>query len=97
MFNDVDDVELGQSGWEIGERKLTRRLTGKDNILNLSAILKENTVTFEFNFHIEVGAPAIQAINHFAAGHILTLRDAAAELLRNTYNVEVEDGDVGGL
>jgi len=97
MFNDVDDVELGELGWQIGERKLTRRLTRRDDILNLSAILKENAVSFEFNFHFEVGAPASQAIDRFEAGNILTLRDAASELLRNTYNVEVEDGDGGGL
>ena len=97
MFNDVDDVELGQLGWGIGERRLTRRLSRQGDILNVSADLKENTITFEFNFHIEVGAPARQAINRFVAGNILTLRDAASELLQNTYNLEVEDGDVGGL
>ena len=97
MFNDVDDVELGQLGWEIGERRLARRLSRRDDVLNLSAVLKENAVTFEFNFYIEVGAPASQAINRFAARKILDLRDAATELLSHTYNVEVEDGDVAGL
>lgn len=96
MFNDVDDLELGQLGWGIGERKLIRRLSRRDDVLNLSAILKENTVTFEFNFHIDVGVPAKQAIGRFPTRIILTLRDAASEILRDTYNLEVEDGDVGG-
>lgn len=97
MFNDVDDVELGELGWKIGERKLTRRLSRRDDVLNLSAVLKDNAVSFEFNFHIEVGAPAIQAISRIATGNILTLRDSASELLRDAYNVEVEDGDGSGL
>lgn len=97
MFNDVDDVELEELGWSIGERRLTRRLSKGDDVLNLSAILKDNAVSFEFNFHIEVGAPASQSVDRFAAGNILTLRNAASELLRNTYNLEVEDDDGGGL
>jgi hypothetical protein len=89
LFNDVDDVELGRLGWSIGERKVTRRLSRRDDVLNLSAILKEGTVTFEFNFHIDVGAPASQAISRLAAGNILKFRDAASEILRDTYNLEM--------
>lgn len=90
LFNDADDLELGQEGWGIGERKLTRRLTRGNEVLNLAMALSGQAVDFDFNFHTEVptNAAALQAV---APGRVLTLRDAALALLVDVYHLQLEE------
>lgn len=94
MLNDVDDAELSQQGWTIGERKLIRKLTHGDDLLGLGITFGGQAFDFDFNFHTEAGANVLQAVEE---GRILRLRDAALSLLRETYHLELEgDDDVNG-
>ncbi len=95
MFNDVDDVELGQQGWAIGERKLAKKLMRGDDALSLVMTFGGEAVLFDFNFHSDTvvggNAAAQRAVEE---GRILRLRDAAVDLLRETYHLELEGDDV---
>ena len=95
IFNDMDDVELGQQEWVIAERMLTRRLSRHGEALNLTMTSNGEVVRFDFNFHKEVtnNADAQQAM---AAGRVVNLRDAAVALLRATYHLEPENGNEHG-
>jgi hypothetical protein len=92
MFTGFDDAELGQQGWEIGERKLARRLVHGDDALILTLTHGREGIDFDFNFHTEAGAnrPVINAVEE---RRTLRLRDAALTLLRETYHLELEGDD----
>ncbi len=94
MFNDVDDAELGQQGWATGERKLARRLTRDNDALALTMTYNGESVDIDFNFHTDTQANAVaqQAVE---ARRSLRLRDAAIDLLRQTYHLELEEDDDG--
>jgi hypothetical protein len=94
MFNDVDDGELGQQGWSISERKMTRRLTRGGDSLALTMTYNDESVDFDFNFHTDIQTNAIaqQAVE---ARRSLRLRDAAIDLLRQTYHLELEEDNDG--
>jgi len=94
MFNDVDDAELGQQGWAIGERKLARRLTRDNDALALTMTYNGESVDIDFNFHTDTQANAVaqQAVE---TRRSLRLRDAAIDLLRQTYHLELEEDDDG--
>jgi len=94
MFNDVDDAELDQQGWAIGERKLVRKLTRGDDTLSLTMTFGGEAVDFDFNFHTEAGANAA-TVRAVEEGRVLRLRDASVSLLRETYHLELEDDDDG--
>ena len=95
VFNDVDDVELGQQGWAIGERKLAKKLMRGDDALSLVMTFGGEAVLFDFNFHSDTvvggNAAAQRAVEE---GRILRRRDAAVDLLRETYHLELEGDDV---
>jgi hypothetical protein len=96
MFNDVDDAGLAQQGWDIGERKLSRKLTRGEDTLSLMMTFSGEAVLFDFNFNSEAvagGNPAAQRA--VEEGRVLRLRDAAIDLMRETYHLELEDGDAG--
>lgn len=96
MFNDVDDVELGQQGWAIGERKLVRKLTRGEDTLGLMMTLDGAALLFDFNFHIETVTGGNSAAKlAVEEGRILRLRDATVALLRETYHLELEGGNGG--
>jgi hypothetical protein len=90
MFTDVDDDELGQEGWTIGERKLIRRLTRGDDVLNLAITFGSDAVDFDFNYHHEAGTNAA-ALRAVSEGHALALRDTALAILREVYHLELEE------
>jgi hypothetical protein len=92
IFNDMDDVELNQQNWSIGERKLTRQLTRGGEVLNLTMNYHGEAVTFDFNFHSEAmnNAVPLQAV---AEGRVVNLRNAALALLQEVYHLEPEEGD----
>jgi len=96
MFKDVDDTELGQQGWSIGERKLSRRLTRGDDALGLTTTFGGEAVDFDFNFNSETGVGANDAaLRAVEEGRVLRLRDTAVNLLRETYHLELEGDDDG--
>lgn len=91
LFDIQDNVTLAENGWQIHERKFVRKIQHDDLTLNLSLTLKDAAVHFEFNFHTETNdnAVALQAVTN----KILTLRDTATQLLANTYNLQLENGE----
>ena len=99
-FNDIDDLQLGQQGWAIGERRIVRKLTNGGTALILGISLDGGSVDFDFNFHTNVenggnalaNAVALQAVEE---GRILQLRETASMLLRDTYHLDLEDEDDG--
>jgi hypothetical protein len=96
MFNDVDDDELGRRGWVIGERKLVRKLTHGEDVLSLSMTSGGEAVDFDFNFHDDIAAGLNAAARRAVEeGRVLRLRDAALELLRETYHLVLEDDNDG--
>ena len=90
MFNDADDAQLAEQEWTIGERKITRKLTRGELILNLTMTHTAGAVTFDFNFHSETpnNAAALAAV---AEGRVIRLREAALRLLHEAYNLELDD------
>ena len=94
LFTDVDDAELTQQNWLISERKLSRRLTRRDDVLSLTTALSEQSVDFDFNFNTDAGTtPASNDIASGAVreGRVVDLHAAALGLLRETYRVELEE------
>ncbi len=92
IFNLQDDDDLAQAGWEIGERKIVRRLQRKDTVLNLTLTLAGSAVDFDCNFHTELAAPA-NALQAVDGGRVLRLRDTALELITRTYRLELDEDD----
>ena len=100
MFNDIDDFQLRQQGWAIGERRIVRKLTNGGTALILGISLDGGSVDFDFNFHTNVAnggnalanAIALQAVEE---GLILQLRETASMLLRDIYHLDLEDEDDG--
>jgi hypothetical protein len=90
MFNDADDVELAQQEWAIGERKITRQLTGGEEQLNLTMTYDRGAVTFDFNFH-KVTTTNQAAQVAVVAGRVVQLRDAAFRLLTEAYHLDLDD------
>jgi hypothetical protein len=96
LFNDMFDAELEQQGWAIGGRKLVRKLTHGDDVLNLALTFGGEAVDFDFNFHSETGVGSHNApLRAVEESRVLRLRDAALTILRETYHLELGDDDDG--
>lgn len=94
VFNDNDPRNLDTMGWEIKERKLTRRLTQGADMLNLTMTYDGTSVTFDLNYHTEAttNEAAIRAVKE---GRAVTLRRQGLELVQRIYQLDEleEDGD----
>jgi hypothetical protein len=88
LFNMPDNMPLAEAGWNLGERRIVRRLQNGNTVLNLTIILQQSAVHFEFNFHTEttVNAEAQAAV----AGKILNLRNTALQIMAETYHLQPE-------
>jgi hypothetical protein len=88
LFNIPDNVPLAEAGWTPGERRIVRHLQKDAARLNLTIILREGAVHFEFNFHTEttVNAEAQAAVQ----GRILGLRNTALQIMADTYHLQPE-------
>lgn len=91
LFNLGDDNDLTGDDGELKERRLTRRLKLRDDVLNLTLIYDNQNVTIEFNFHTETNSNpvACDALNN----RVSRLRDKSLELLENVYQLTLEDED----
>lgn len=92
VFNDNDPRDLGTMGWEIRERKLTRRLTRDGDTLNLTMTYDDKSVTFDLNYHTEAitNEAASRAVSE---GRVAALRRQGLELLQGVYQLEMEGGN----
>lgn len=89
MFSAIDDPGLGQLDWDIAERKLTRRLSRRDDVLNLMLTYSGTTIEFDFNFHRDTATnPA--ALECVPERRLFVLRDAALEILQQVYHLNPE-------
>jgi hypothetical protein len=88
LFNVADSVQFAEADWDIGERKIVRRLQRGATVLNLTVGLQNGTVHFDFNFHTEtrINADAQAAVTN----RVLTLRDTAIALIADTYNLQLQ-------
>jgi hypothetical protein len=93
LFDEMDEADLEQQGWAIGERRLVRRLTRGGDSLALTMTYNGESVDFDFNYHTDTQANAVaqQAVE---ARRSLRLRDAV-DLLRQAYHLEIEGEDDG--
>jgi len=91
LFNSRDGLALGQAGWETAERRLVRKLTHDERVLNFSLLLEGHQVSFDFNFHKETPDSASAQIA--VAEKHLSLRDAALSIMKGVYNLELIPGD----
>lgn len=92
MFDGMDEAGLEQQGWASGERKLGRRLTRGGDALALTLIYNGESVDIDFNFHTYTQANPVaqQAVE---GRRSLRLRDAAIDLIHQTYHLEIEGED----
>ena len=95
VFNNVDDVQLGPVGWSIGERKLTRRLIQGDDVLNLTMTFDGKAVDFALNFHTDITVRSDASLA-LKAGRAVTMRDAGLTLLKEVYDLQLENEDNNG-
>jgi hypothetical protein len=88
MFNDVDDGQLKQKGWAVKEKKLAKRLARDGEMVWMSMTYNHEFVDIDFNFHTETLENAV-AQKAVEPGRCIRLRDAAVDLLRSTYHLEL--------
>jgi hypothetical protein len=96
IFNDLDPNELESLDWQIGERKISRRLTRDELVLNLGLTFNEGAINFDFNFHTDTESDKGASQAAVAPGRILNLKGFALDLLKQIYYLEPEDSDADG-
>ena len=94
MFSEADSVQLSERGWATSERRAMRKMTQGGDTLLLTVTLTGEMVDFDFNFHTDTSGNNAMAQQSMAEGRILRLRDIAMGLLRETYNLVIEDENV---
>jgi len=92
LFGFADNARWVEAGWELGERKIVRQLTGDGDMLNLALNLNGDRLDIDCNFHTapEDSAAAIAAA---AADRVVALRDRATQALRELYGLELEEDE----
>jgi hypothetical protein len=93
LFNLGDNARWVEAGWELGERKIVRQLTGDGDTLNLTLSLSGDVLDIDCNFHT-MPEDNVTAIAAAAADRVIALRDRATQGLIELYGLELE-GDEG--
>ena len=88
LFDLADSPALTDDGWDIEERRLSRRLSKRGDIMNLTLLLAGSNLDVEFNFHTETADNAVAQAA--VDGRMIRLRDAAVRVLDKTYDLQVE-------
>jgi hypothetical protein len=92
LFNFGDNVRLAEAGWDVGERKITRRLSREGNTLNLTLGFDNERLDIDCNFHTDPddNDAAIAAV---APDRVIQLRDMAIAMLDELYGLQLEEND----
>lgn len=89
LFNHSDNGSLARNAGDVKESKLSRKLLHDSEILNLSLGYDNEKVTLEFNFHRDTNSH--QTAHESVSGRVIHLRDSAISLLRDVYDLELEE------
>ena len=93
LFNFDDSPRLAEDGWEVGERKVIRRLTRDEEVLNLSLTLAADYLDLEFNFHTDPDDRDVLAAA-LDSDRLIRLRDLAIQVSQDLYGLVLEnDGE----
>lgn len=84
IFNLQDEPQIGASGWDIQERRITRRMVRDSTVLNLSLLHSKNGVSVEFNFHTD--ANTNELAKKAVDGRAVPLKDSALQMLDEIYH-----------
>lgn len=87
LFNLADEPQFGGSGWDIQERRITRKMARDGAVLNLSLLYGKQGATVEFNFHTETTDN--EAAKNAVDGRAIDLRDSAIHLLDDIYHLQL--------
>lgn len=90
VFNDNDPKELAEMGWAINERKVVRRLTRRDDTLNLAMTYDGNTVTFDLNYHMDTSSNEAARLA-IKEGRVLALMHQGIALLQSAFYLDLEE------
>ena len=93
LYNFTDDVEIASLNWDIGTKKIIRKLTREDLALNLTITHETpSTILFDANFHFPVDSAddAAQKIKD----RTVEMHDSLIRLIENVYSLfKEEEGD----
>ncbi len=87
LFNIEDDSQLGSSGWDIQERRITRKMVRDGAVLNLSLVYGKDGVNFEFNFHTDTTNNDVA--KNAVAERAIHMKDSAIHMLDEIYRLQV--------
>jgi len=88
LFDFGDNGDVSAAGWNIEERRLSRKLILNDETLNLTLLFDGSEVNIDFNFHTETNSnPTAQTA---VTNRMLRLREAALTFLDSIYHLVPE-------
>lgn len=90
LFNFSDDVDIASSDWEIGTKKISRKLTKDRMTLNLNITHDPpSSIQIDANFHYQVGSAdaAVEKI----AGHTVEMYESLISLIESMYALYREE------
>jgi hypothetical protein len=88
LFDLADSAALTDDGWDIEERRLSRRLSKRGDTMNLTLLLAGSNLDVEFNFHTETADNTVAQAA--VDDRMIRIRDAAVRVLDKTYDLQVE-------
>lgn len=90
LFILPDDDGYADSGYTISQREIVRRLDGPNGIVNVRLNYADGEVEMNFNFHRKITGDltAAAALGLF---DVVALHDHALELLRELYDLDIEE------
>lgn len=86
-----DLTEIGQFGASLTNEEYTRRLLLNDHTLNFTIGLKDENITFKFNFHSDIG-DLIEFKEGILTTPILELKQEAEKFITEIYSLESKGG-----
>ena len=87
VFNSADLNVLADAGFNVRSTQLRRELLRDNVTTNLSlALSHDRKVLFDFNYHCDGN---LQAARAFIEGKVVTYKERALDLMRQTYGLEL--------
>ncbi len=90
LFSFGDNARLAEAAWEVGERKIVRRLSRENDVLNLTLTLNDGGLDIDCNFHTDVDDRDV-AVASLEPDRIIQLRDKTMMMLDELYGLRMEE------
>jgi hypothetical protein len=90
LFNFGDNARLAQAEWQVGERKIVRRLSHDDDTLNLTLTFGGGQLDIDCNFHTDF-ADRDAAIAALSPDRIIQLKERTITMLDELYGLQLEE------